>query len=198
MKSALSSGALVACLLSSVAIADDVTLIMTNGNGGGGEFNTVAFAITNNVAGASIAQVQFTVGNTQYLFDQLYLGEELFTGGNGSQTASLLVGDRSDDNAGPDLFRYGFTNFGTGVTFRGQWDIDNDNGDFNADARQVMFNNGDAPNAILTISFSDGSVWNFAFPDQLAASSYTFMIPSPAAGSLAAIALLAGARRRSR
>lgn len=178
------------------AHAGIVTLTMANGNGGGGAFNTTAFSITN-LVGPDLTQVSFTVGDTQYLFDQLYLAEESFAGGNGTQAASLLVGDRNDDNAGPDLFTYGFTNFGAGMTFSGQWDIDNDNGDFNADMRNVFFNNGAAPNAVVTFTFSDGSSFSYVFSDMLISQdSYTFTLPSPGAVALLGLAGGLASRRR--
>jgi hypothetical protein len=182
---------------SPAAFAGLVTLSLQNGNGGGGAFNTTQFSITNNSdAGVSLTSATFTVGDTQYLFDQLYLSEELFTGGNATQTALLTTGDRTDDNAGPDSFAYSFTNFTPGISFRGQWDIDNDNGDFNADTRTVMFNNGTAPNAIATFAFSDGSTLSYEFPDLPIQDSYTLVIPAPATAGMLVVAGFAGLRRR--
>lgn len=181
----------------SAASGASVTLTMVNGNGGGGEFNTTAFGISHDApAGVSLTQMTFTVGDTQYLFDQLYLSEEQFVGGNGTQTASLLIGDRSDDGAGQDTFRYGFTNLTAGIVFRGQWDIDNDNGDFNADMRQVFFNNGAAPNAVATFAFSDGSSIVYTFPDLAVQSSYSIVIPGPGAAAMGVLGVLALFRRR--
>lgn len=174
-----------------------VTLTLTNGNGGGGAFNTTRFAVSNNSAdGVALTSMQFTVGDTQYLYDQLYLSEEIFTGGNATQAALLTLGDRTDDNAGPDAFAYSFTNFTPGVTFGGQWDIDNDNGDFNADARLVMFSNGAAPNAVATFNFSDGSTLLYQFPDLPLLDIYTLVIPAPGAAMLLGAAGLMAVRRR--
>jgi len=184
-------------LASGAASAGVVSLSLTNGNGGGGAFNTTQFTISNNSdGGVALTGASFTVGNTQFLFDQLYLSEELFTGGNGTQTALLTTGDRTDDNSGPDSFAYGFTNFTPGVSFRGQWDIDNDNGDFNADARLVMFNNGAAPNAIATFTFSDGSSLVYEFPDLAEQDNYTLVIPSPGVLGLLGMGGLVAMRRR--
>lgn len=174
-----------------------VTLTLTNGNGGGGAFNTTRFAVSNNSAdNVAITSMQFTVGDTQYLYDQLYLSEEIFTGGNATQTALLTLGDRTDDNAGPDAFAYSFNNFAPGITFGGQWDIDNDNGDFNADARLVMFSNGAAPNAVATFNFSDGSTLLYQFPDLPLLDTYTLVIPAPGAAMLLGAAGLIAVRRR--
>lgn len=183
--------------LASVSSAGMVTMTMQNGDGGAGPFNTVLFNVANNSApGVNLEGLSITVGDTQYLFDQLYLTHEAFPGGDGSQAALLTTGDRSDDNAGPDFFAYSFTNLGPGVAFRGQWDIDNDNGDFNADARLVMFNNGAAPNAVATFHFSDGSSIDFTFPDGPSLDFYTFAVPSP--GTLALGVIGAGLLRRRR
>lgn len=187
-----------ALMAASGAIAGEAILTLENGNGGGGAFNTTLFTLANtSEAGVNLTQATFTIGDTQYLFDQLYLSDERFLGGDGSQTATLLVGERSDNNVGPDLFTYGFANFGPGVTFGGQWDIDNDNGDFNADTRTVLFSNGAAPNATLTLTFSDGSSVLYTFPDLPAQDRYTLTIPgSGGAGPAAAGIILAVARRR--
>lgn len=183
----------------SISSAGIVTLTMLDGNGGGGAFNTVAFSVSHaSDPGVTLTQMTFTVGDTQYLYDQLYLSEELFTGGNATQIATLLIGDRTDDNAGPDSFSYGFTNFGSSITFRGQWDIDNDNGDFNADARAVMFNNGAAPNAVATFTFSDSSVIVYTFPDLAVQPTYSLTIPAPASAAMLGLAAITGLRRRRR
>ncbi|MFN0134613.1 MAG: hypothetical protein ACKVS9_00680 [Phycisphaerae bacterium] len=174
-----------------------VSLSLQNGDGGAGPFNTTAFTLTNlSDAGVSLVTWSLTVGDTQYLYDFVYLDREQFVGGDATQTATLEIGDRTDDNVGPDLFRYGFTNFGAGIAFRGQWDIDNDNGDFNADARLVMFNNGGLPNAQAVFNFSDGSVAAFTFPDAAIQDVYTYTIPEPS--TLVALALLAVALPRRR
>lgn len=184
-----------------VSAAGTLALSMQNGNDGGGPFNTTLFAITNTSAAASLQSLSVTVGDTQYLFDQLYLTEETFSGGDGTQFAQLLVGDRTNDGLGLDTFAYSFTNFAPGITFRGQWDIDNDNGDFNADTRAVFFNNGAAPNATITATFSDGSAFVYQFPDLPVLDTYTLAIPSPGATGLAALGLIFiawGSRRRPR
>ena len=184
----------------SQAPAGIVTLTMENGDDGGSPFNTTLFTLTNNSApGVSLLDVTITIGDTQFLFDQLYQRVELFTGGDGTQTATLTVGDRLDDGIGDDLFTYGFVNFTQGVTFRGQWDIDFDNGAFDVDARTVLFNNGAASNAVASFTFSDGTSIAYTFPDLPVQNQYTIVIP----GSSTAGVMLAGfgvlvRRRRNR
>jgi len=144
-------------------------------------FNTVEFMLTNlSTSGETITGMSLTVGDAAvFNFDQVYLSQELFTPG-AAQTAQLLVGDRSQDGAVTDLFTYAFTGFVAGDSFRGQFDIDQDNGAFQADARLVLFNNGAAPNAVWSLTFSDGSTASLALPDgPLADSAYTFVIPAP-------------------
>lgn len=196
-----SANLVMVCALSlsaaAVASAGAVNLSLQNGNGGGGPFNTTLFQIDNTSAdGTSLTGFTLTIGDTQYLFDQLYLSEEAFPGGNGTQAANLVIGNRTDDNVGPDLFEYAFTNLGPGVSFRGQWDIDNDNGDFNADARTVLFNNGALPNAVATFTFSDGSSLAYEFPDLPVQDSYTLAIPAPGASAVVSLLGLAAMRRR--
>jgi hypothetical protein len=180
-----------------LANAGVVTLTMENGNDGGDPFNTTFFTITNNSApGIDLTEFSLAVGDTQYNFDQIYQSREAFFNGNGTQSASLLVGDRAQDGVVTDLFTYSFTNFAPAVRFEGQWDIDNDNGDFNADTRLVFFNNGAAPNAVATFIFSDGQRIDYTFPDLPIQDRYSIVIPAPAAGLLPIASLLTLARRR--
>ena len=183
----------------SLAHAGSVTLSMANGNDGGGPFNTTAFSITNTSgAGVSLTGFALTVGDTQFNFDQIYQSAEQFLGGDGTQSAILITGDRVQDGAVTDSFAYTFANFGAGVTFNGQWDIDNDNGDFNADARLVLFSNGAAPNAVASFTFSDGTSFDYTFPDLTSADTYTLAIPSPTSASLLGLAGIVSALRRRR
>lgn len=190
-------GGVVVALAHGAAGAGLVTLSLQNGADGGMPFNTTAFQITN-ISGPGVALTSWsmTVGDTQFLYDNIYESAELFTGGDATQSATLTVGERDDDGQGTDLFTYEFVNFNPGVGFRGQWDIDFDNGAFDVDARTVLFNNGAAPNAVASFSFSDGSSVQYTFPDLEILESYTLTIPAPGAVVLGAMGVLAGLRRR--
>ena len=162
-------------------------------------FNTVEFELTNtSPAGISITSVSLTVGDAFFNFDELYLSRELFTGGTGVELATLVIGDRVQDTVYTDLFQYDFSGFVSGLSFRGQFDIDQDNGNFVADSRTVLFNNGDLPNAVLTVTYSNGDVQSLTLPDGGAsATAFRFVVPGP--GSAALIALGgAGLLRRRR
>lgn len=176
------------------------TLSMVNGDdsGPGLPFNTTEFILTNaSSGGTEITGMSLTVGDLAYNFDQVYESRELFSNGNGSQQATLVLGDRFQDGAVTDAFAYSFVNFAPFVSFRGQFDIDQDNGAFEADARLVLFNNGASPNALWTVNFSDGTNASLLLPDGSAtADSYTFTIPEPAAVVLLAAGLLWGRCRR--
>lgn len=193
-----SAMAAVVALLAGSASASLVTFTMVNGDDGGMPFNTVFFTVTNNCPGVTLDTWSMTVGDTGFLYDQLYLRREAFAGGDGTQAASLLLGDRTDDEVGPDSFSYGFQNLGTGVTFAGQWDIDIDDGNFDVDARRVLFNNGAAPNAVASFFFSDGSQVVYTFPDLPILDSYALSIPGPGVLMPAVVCCgLAGLRRRA-
>lgn len=179
------------------ALAGDIptygaTFTIANGNGGGSPFNTVAFALTNNAdTGVALTQMSLTIGDTRFSYDFLYLSEESFTPATSGPTATLTQGDRTDDFIGPDVFSYAFTGFNPGVTFRGQWDIDDLEPVFDVDARTVLFNNGDAPNAVLTLTFADGTIVSSTLTDGPAQqNSYSWTIV-PAPHACAALGLLA-------
>lgn len=186
-----------ACLLGAAAAqGGSIDLTLTNGDDGGQPFNTTAFLIANTSApGVDLVQFSMTVGDTQYNFDELYLSRELFVGG-GDESATLAIGDRFQGGAVTDLFEYDFLNFGQADTFRGQWDIDHDNGATDVDARTVLFNNGPAANAVATFTFSDASVATYEFPDLPILESYTLSIPEPGALALIGLGAPAIARRR--
>ncbi|MDX2114862.1 MAG: hypothetical protein SFZ24_04470 [Planctomycetota bacterium] len=197
MKTSMLVGGVAALAFARSASGGLVSFTMVNGDGGGDPFNTVAFSVTNlSGPGVALESWTMTVGDTQFLYDFLYLGREQFTGGDGTQTALLTQGEHDNDNgAGPDAFAYAFTNFGPGVRFAGQWDIDFDSGAFNVDARTVLFNNGAAPNARATFVFSDGSTAEYTFPDLPVQDSYSLTIPGPGGAAVLALAF-AGRRRR--
>lgn len=174
------------------------SLTLTDGTDSGGlPFNTTQFVLTNlSASGIEITGMSLTVGDLNYVFDQIYLSSEVFVGVPGA-TATLVTGDRSQDGANTDLFAYAFTGFGSAGSFTGQFDIDKRNGDFVADARSVLFNNGDAANTVWTVSFSNGQSASLTLPDgPLADTSYTFTVPSPGAAALLAAGGLLVIRRR--
>ncbi len=153
---------------------------------GGFPFNTTLFKITN-TSGPGVALTSFglTIGDPQYLFDYLAGPPiEKFIGGVGTETSTLATGDRVDDNAGVSAFLYQFDGFQPGMTFQGEWDIDKTSNDFVADARQVLFNNGEAPNAMATFHFSDGSQVGYTFGDLPVQGAYLIAIPEPSAVAL--------------
>lgn len=188
------------CLCSlapTAAHAASVSLVFQNGNDGGQPFNTVEFLLANTSApGINLTGFSMTVGDTTYNFDEVYLSRELFTGGNGTETAQLLIGDRNQDSVVTDTFQYAFTNFAPAVNFRGQFDIDIDNGSFDVNSRQVLFNNGVAPNAVASFTFSDGTSIEYTFEDGPELEVYTFSIPTPSAAWLPLVAGVAALRRR--
>ncbi|MGQ0627141.1 MAG: hypothetical protein ACT4PL_03465 [Phycisphaerales bacterium] len=197
------NGMAAVCVAAPIAVASAqpvATLALRDGDESGMDlpFNTVEFVLTN-LAGTGLTRMSLTVGNPVWNFDQVYEDREVFFGGTGLEMALLIEGDRVQDGAGPDAFTYDFTGFGGGASFRGQFDIDNDDGTFQADSRTILFNNGPAPNAVLTLSFADGSVVLFTLPDGPAgAAEYTFTIPTPGALTLSALACAFWFRRARR
>jgi hypothetical protein len=195
------AGLLSALLLAgftSAASGGAVTFFMQNGNDGGDPFNTVEFRVGNiSAPGVNLTGMSLTVGDAvSFNFDQIYFSVEQFSGGDGTQSATLLVGDRVQDGAVTDSFQYSFANFNPGVLFRGQWDIDFDSGAFNVDSRTVLFNNGAAPNAVASFTFSDGSSINYEFPDLPIQDTYFLTIPTPGVSMIALAGIVTATRRR--
>jgi len=169
------------------------------------------FTLANtSTAGETITDLSITIGDTSYHFDAVGAAHpsEALVG------ATLLSPDRSQSvgfgSAGrSDTLAWSFASFDAGESFTFSVDLDLDGSFFGSwtDARAVLFNNdfpfGD-PNAVVSASFSDGSVAALTLPDGPWTGGYAFAsgpgsggsasggasVPEPRAAGLLAAGLL--------
>jgi len=148
-----------------------------------------SFTFTNtSTAGEQITDLSIAIGDTSYHFDAVGAPDpsEALTG------ASLLSPDRVQNNwwaAGgrSNTLAWSFGDFDAGEAFTFTVDLDLDIALFGSttDARSVLFNNdfpfGD-PNAVVSATFSDGSVAALTLPDGPFAGSYGFSSDGTAGG----------------
>lgn len=195
----MKSAYLVAAVMSLAAQvhAGSAILTLENGDDGGQPFNTTYFTLTNtSAAGVELTGMSLTIGDSSFNYDFVYARRESFS--PAGATATLLVGDRSDDGGRTELFTYGFTGFGPSTVFTSQFDIDPDGppGAFEANARTVLFSNGPADNAVLTLNFTDGDlVYTFPDFDQLERYSIS-IVPEPTGLALLAAPVMLLRRKR--
>lgn len=98
-----------------------------------------------------ITAVSVTIGDTAYNYDAS-------NGSFGVAAGSfvLLSPDSIDDSVRSDLLSYTFTGFDPGERFGTVNDIDPDSGNAACcSASGVLFNNGDAPNAEISVTFTN-------------------------------------------
>ena len=163
--------------------------------------NKPLLKFTNDSESASITEFIVTIGDTDYNFDY---GLMQLSGTSGGMNWKRVVPDANDTGGErADQVQYhNFTGFTPGKTFTFKTDVDPDHFDRTEDYRKVMFNNGDAPNATVTVFFSNGITLSRALPDGSKRDSYSFtdaqVVPLPPAawGAMALFALLACMRRR--
>jgi len=139
------------------------------------------FAISNDsTAGETITDLSITIGDTSFHFDAVGAANasEALTG------ASLLSPNRSQNdwwvpNGTSDTLAWSFTDFDAGESLVFSAELDVDGAIFGSwvDARVILFNNDFPfadPNAVVSATFSDGSVAALTLPDGFFLGSYAF------------------------
>jgi hypothetical protein len=125
-----------------------------------GNCNWVWLELTNTSTEASIVAMSFTIGNVAYNFDDVRI--EIDAG-----ISHTLVTPEDPDSGGyrSDFIRYTFSQFDTGGLFRIEVDVDPDNTNSYVDFRSILFNNGGALNAGISVEFSDGTTLASSFSE---------------------------------
>lgn len=169
--------------------------------------NVPTLQLTNNAdPSITLTGVTLTIGNTAYNYDAAY---NEVVGATGIAFTRLSPDNIDSGSARADFVQYSFTGFDAGETFQFDVDVDIDSANTTEDYRVILFNNGTAPNAQLTVNFSNGGVLTQTLEDQSPnATSFTFSqttgLAAPEPGTLALLGLgalpIAGAviRRRGR
>lgn len=174
-----------------------------------GDPNVPTFVLANLSDREAISGFGLTIGDATRNFDEILLGAGPMGGtatllfGSASQGGSSATGGRTDASA------IGHTGFVSGQSSTFTADIDRDDANTIENYRLRFFNNGAAPNSVVTVTYDTGRILDLALPDQATvATSYTFAetievapIPLPAGLSLLGSALLGiaiAAQRRRR
>jgi len=144
---------LVVLLLFGVAAPASAATIGFSGSMGG-----AALMFENTSTSATITRVHITIGDTSFNFDDINLPT-----GN---APTVLSPDTVNGGARADFTEVTFTSFDPGDDQNFPWDIDPDSGDSGCcRVSGVLFNNGAAPNAVLTVDFSTGHQVVFPLQD---------------------------------
>lgn len=135
-----------------------------------GSSNSPTLRVTNRSSGTlNITALELTIGDAAFNFDAV---DEIETPAG----VEIVVGSpdaNGDGGVRSDLVRLDFTGFGSGKTVSFGTDIDRDHQNSTEDYRDVLFNNGAAPNAIVT-AFSGNGKCSVTLPDAPNESSYRF------------------------
>ncbi|MEL6766504.1 MAG: hypothetical protein AAFP17_04935 [Pseudomonadota bacterium] len=120
-----------------------------------GSVNVPIITLTNRSDTALLESFSLTVGDPSFNFDGVV---EIIAPDGG--TATLVEGDTSInrvDGVNTDRISFSFTGFDPGESISFGADIDADSGVFQQDFRDVLFNNGEASNAVASTAFGSGT-----------------------------------------
>lgn len=130
-----------------------------NANPGG--LDKPQFDLQNNSdPGVLLTGFKITIGDTSYNYD--YVRDEQATPGVGF---TLVTPDRAIGGVRSNMVEYNFTGFTPTRSFSFEANIDPDVGTATTNFRQILFNNGAAPNAQATFTFSVGAPITITLPD---------------------------------
>jgi len=163
--------------------------------------NKPLMKFTNKSPAASITEFIVTIGDTAYNFD-FALKQNVGTS-TGMSWKRVMPDDNDSGGVRSDFVQYhNFKNFLPGRTFTFKTDIDEDNKNTVEDYRKVLFNNGDAPNSVVTVYFSNGLSASLTLPDGPMNERYSFSaeVPLPPAvwAGLGLLGIVVGGRRAIR
>ena len=127
--------------------------------------NFAFFSLTNTSSDAQIESMSLTIGKKKFNFDIV----------RAEAGTRIVKGDTRNNKARHDEIEMAFNNFQAGETTRFRLDIDRDRKKKRnkADYSKVLFNNGRAQNALITVTFSNGEVLSTFLDDNGAAGGLT-------------------------
>ena len=113
--------------------------------------NVPDFRLTNTSDTASIAAFNLTIGDNDFHFD-FVRSQSIFNDSGAVLSFTLNNPDYVNDHVGDGIIDYIFAGFDPGDAFQFEADVDPHVGNVVQDYREILF-----PNALLTVSFSDGN-----------------------------------------
>ncbi len=140
----------------------------------GASNNTPYIRLINNSTSYEITGFSMTAGHTAWGFD--HLGSIAYSSGN-SYSVDASVGTllKTNDNLPSHVVPLNFTGFGYDEFFRMIPDLDRMAGSGGYGYyKTTFFNNGNEPNSLITVVFSDGTTLSGYLPDWGEFSSYSF------------------------
>lgn len=146
--------------------------------------------------GRRITDFKLSIGNIDFAFD--FVREESAIGDGGAPlVATLITPDLDNDNVGMDFVEYDFMGFDPNEIFQFEVDVDNDDGTFLQDYREILF-----PTSEVMVTFSNGTVLSQTLDAAGGQDSYRFRqtveVPEPSTLALFGTMLIAGASLRRR
>ena len=109
------------------------------------------FRLTNTSDTASITAFSLTIGDNNFHYD-FVRSQSAFNDTGAALSFTLNNPDFTNDHVGDGLIDYVFFGFDPGDTFQFEADVDPHVGNIVQDYRNILF-----PNALVTVSFSDGN-----------------------------------------
>ena len=141
--------------------------------------NTPTLQLTNQSTGTlAITGFELTIGDDAFNFDGVT--DISAPAGTNVTVASPDTNDAGGERS--DIIRLDFTGFDPGETVTFVIDVDRDSNNTTEDYRDVLFNNGEAPNAVATV-FAGAASRSITLPDAPDAPTYRFESGSSIPGS---------------
>ena len=171
----------------------------------GSDSNVPTLTLVNDSdAGITLDAFSFSIGLLSRHFDLSDSNAGSFNVGSGSFA-------RAGGSSRVDVVEYTFGGFGAAESFRFTLDVDLDpSANSVQNYKNVFWNNGDGPNSVMNVAFSNGRSFSLTLPDQPSTTpnSYQFSqsytdpgtavpLPSTAAAGLSLLGLL-GMKRAGR
>ena len=111
--------------------------------------------------GFAATHIAVTLGDTSYNFDYaLPLSQ------TGTFALALLSPDTLNAEVRSDVLAWELIDFSVGSQFSARVDIDRDVGPATVDWQEMLFNNGELANAVLTVGWTDGTATDVLFHDE--------------------------------